>query len=501
MCHLFITSKKITAMAKKESMLSLDPKRLEMIMAEKRLSPKQEEAKARKIEDSKKALEFLGVAKNDQVKKEVSDGLINPFALTETLLEAELNWRDPRSMDIMSRVLGANYEDLITSKDSILLAGRNLGGRKEVEIETVRSNTRGLESLEEIKKSLNDFDMPPLSDQELETKRQEYVSKLNLREKKEAVLSNTKLRKEIRDLVIPSSGRDTQSELPSFEVGFQGNIVHNKWDNVIQGGVGNCYFHAGLCAVAWAWPGLLNMDVDTLLTANADFADNWRLWKYFIGTTDHQTSSGVGVSKNRIYYFGTDAKRTGQAIFGHSRFGHNGEYWTGIMEQAYANWRFPNLRLDQAIMTTNGGWGETAALELTGDSTCTSERFWLYNISEANLRTYLFGNGSNIPSKFYGWKTITPMTLSAREDHTLQGIAYPHAYTLLGYTTYQGRTYLIIRNPWGYGEPSGQGVLSIRDWVKHFGRTTWFNFPLDDGIFALDISLVMSNFRYIGRVF
>ena len=83
----------------------------------------------------------------------------------------------------------------------------------------------------------------------------------------------------------------------------------------------------------------------------------------------------------------------------------------------------------------------------------------------------------------------------------MPGIAQYHAYTVLGYTYSYGDYFLIIRNPFGVGEPTGDGVLSKRDWVMHFDNKKWFNLSKNDGIFALRFDKVRQNFRYIGYMF
>ena len=81
------------------------------------------------------------------------------------------------------------------------------------------------------------------------------------------------------------------------------------------------------------------------------------------------------------------------------------------------------------------------------------------------------------------------------------GILENQAYTVLGYTVSNGAYYLIIRNPWGTYEPTGDGVLSKRDWVIHFDNMKYFNLSKNDGIFALRLDKVRENFCYIGYMY
>ena len=90
------------------------------------------------------------------------------------------------------------------------------------------------------------------------------------------------------------------------------------------------------------------------------------------------------------------------------------------------------------------------------------------------------------------WEPLPPM---------VPGIAAYHAYTVLGFTVSNGDYYMIIRDPHGVGEPTGDGVLSKRDWVTHFENKKYFNLSKNDGIFALRLDKVRENFWYIGYMY
>lgn len=465
-----------------------------------KLRPDQEEARARKVELEGQRLKEIGVDSCTGILPDnagISDGLINPFALTETILETQMNWEDPRSMDILEEVLGSSYEQLISSEDSLLLTGRDPKMRVE-EVETTTNKGSATDPFEAYRMSMNDLDRPldpKRSSDRMKTIKSEDLGNLfKVKERKDAIYSNSKLSSTLAKIILPISTRNAPSNVSLREIGFQANGSHNNFDNIIQGGVGNCYLIAGLCALSWVHPGLLNMDVDF-----HDSNDEWTLYKPLItvNADGSPVNSTYGKSTNEIYQYGYYKT----PVFARSRYWYNGEYWPALFENAYANSKNPNMNLYDAILYTAGGWAERAAQELTGNTWFYSTRYWLRNPGGSyNMLTNYNTFRDFILSHCSGWKAAYPMTLSAHPAHR-PGIAYPHAYTVLGYTYHSGNYYLIIRNPHGAGEPSGAGVLSKSDYVFHFGKTQWFKLGKNDGIFALEFGEVIKNFRYLGYVY
>lgn len=332
--------------------------------------------------------------------------------------------------------------------------------------------------------------MPPEGKEEAAPKAKKAAKKLDIDDLREQALSSTTITKEISKIILPTKNlRDDYNTVHQYrEVGFQSNGAHNLWDTVVQGAVGDCYMLAALSAIAWVHPALLNMDVDIL-----SGLDEWRLYRYFIGRPEqsHPRSSGSGKSTNEILQLGYYKL----PIFARSRYWFNGEYWPALFEQAYANWKFPNDSKYNAIVQIAGGYPDEALCELSGDSWFASKYQMLSSFTDQTLLNYM-------ENRCEGWKTKKPMVIATPCNASLMsGIVECHAYTVLGYTVSNGVYYMIIRNPWGVVEPTGDGVLSKRDWVIHFDNMKWFNLSKDDGIFALRLDKVRENFCYIGYMY
>ncbi|KGN85065.1 C2 family cysteine protease [Porphyromonas gulae] len=485
-------------MAKKLVSQSISKERLQKLEAAATLTPQQEEAKARKIEREEARLKELNIpTESKESKDRIPTGMINPYALAEVILERPLDWSNPRTTDIVERVLGSSMQDL-SKGDSILGAGRDRNVEVKIVDSALTNGKRGQDSLERIYESLNDYDMPPEEKEEAAPKARKAAKKLDIDDLREQALSSTTLTKEISKIILPTKNlRDDDSTVyDRREVGFQSNGAHNLWDTIVQGASGDCYLLAALSAIAWVYPALLNMDVDMKPNLH-----EWQFWRYFIGRPQtHQRPSGWGFSDNEILQRGYYKV----PIYARSRYWFNGEYWPALFEQAYANWKFPNDSKENAIKQIAGGWTEEALCELSGDSWFTCNARMLSSFTDQTLLNFM-------KSYCYNYKTIRPMVIAtAGIDHEggvhhpvpkMNGIVHLHAYTVLGYTVSNGVYYMLIRNPWGSYEPTGDGVLSKRDWVIHFNNIKYFNLSKNDGIFALRIDKVRENFSHIGYMY
>lgn len=482
-------------MEKKLVPQSISKEKLQKLEAQATLTPQQEEAKARKIEREKVRLKELNIPTESKESKDCSPaGMINPYALTEVILERPLDWSNPRATDIVERVLGSSMQDLLSKGDSVLRAGRDQNAEVKIVDSVLTKTQRGQDGLERILESFNDYDMPPEEKEEAAPKAKKAAQKLDIDDLREQALSSTTITKEISKIILPTKNlRDDNNTVHQYrEVGFQSNGAHNLWDTVVQGVAGDCYMLAALSAIAWVWPALLNMDVDIMSNQ-----DEWRLYRYFIGRSKqtYARPSGSGTSTNEILQKGYYKV----PIFARSRYWFNGEYWPALFEQAYANWKFPNDSKYNAILQIGGGWPEEALCELSGDSWFTSSgKLMLSSFTDLSLLNFM-------KSMCYSWKTIKPMVIVTPCWEPLPpmmpGIAVHHVYTVLGFTVSNGDYYMIIRDPYGVGEPTGDGVLSKRDWVIHFDNMKWFNLSKDDGIFALRLDKVRENFWYIAYMY
>lgn len=89
-------------------------------------------------------------------------------------------------------------------------------------------------------------------------------------------------------------------------------------------------------------------------------------------------------------------------------------------------------------------------------------------------------------------------TYGSGKDYTGSNIVGNHAYTVLGWSTFNNKNYIILRNPWGVTEPNG--LNSYQGLVSFFDGSFWrpINMIGNDGVFALEINAFKIYFEGLG---
>ena len=79
-------------------------------------------------------------------------------------------------------------------------------------------------------------------------------------------------------------------------------------------------------------------------------------------------------------------------------------------------------------------------------------------------------------------------THSGKYDVTVHGLIPDHAYSILKTTEYNGKKFLVIRNPWGEGEWTGPWSDGSKEWTKEW--LPLFEIlnhqPGNDGVFIME---------------
>lgn len=212
-------------------------------------------------------------------------------------------------------------------------------------------------------------------------------------------------------------------------------------DDVMQGGLGDCYLLASLSAVAQTHPELLKKAITT-----------HRDGTYTV-TFYERTDMSKPPKAEKVTVDGKFAMRQGEFVYAAAR--EPKELWPQIFEKAYAQWK-------GGFGKTEGGMGADALEALTG----ATPDFGMVTpgMSEAEL-----------------WKSLNKaladggcaVTLSQPFTKT-KGIVPDHAYTLLGVEEKGGEKFVKVRNPWGSMETGNDGK--------------------DDGVFSMPIAEYMKAF-------
>ncbi|KAJ3475010.1 hypothetical protein NLI96_g12118 [Meripilus lineatus] len=259
--------------------------------------------------------------------------------------------------------------------------------------------------------------------------------------------------------------------------------------DIEQGLLGDCWFLSALSTVATV-PGLLDricverdeavgvygfiffrdgkwVDVvidDLLFISNPKFAE--------LKTEEQRLYHG-----NPDLYNSTARKGCKALYFARSRT--EGETWVPLIEKAYAK-----LHGDYAALS--GGFANEAIEDLTG-GVCSNiplldildtNKFWDELLVQIR-HSHLFG-------------CYLPDLSSKRNGmvRAVHGLIPSHAYSVLKAVNYQGKRFVLVRNPWGEGEWNGKWSDGAAEWTPEWaGLLEVLNHkPGNDGVFVMEYS-------------
>jgi len=285
--------------------------------------------------------------------------------------------------------------------------------------------------------------------------------------------------------------------------------IKPTFDDPIQGCVANCYLIAAFSSIAWATPYMF-----PYRTLPGPFKFKLPAPNPFNPGTD--TAQGVD-SKVAL----TDDKRI---VFADS-YAPN-EIWPGIYEKAYAMWITKNTDNQPDIKQTTNGNPVTALYNIMG-----YRDNWIKTYA-----TTIKQADNSLLSADDVWKGISGLCTSAKTfrptvawtygvastppgdaDYNNSGLVRDHAYSILGIHTEDSKRYVVIRNPFGNGEPMDLSLVSGTSWRapelvdQGFTRTgaadpkfpptgLSISFKNPDGVFALDVNSFRIYFEAFGWI-
>jgi len=429
----------------------------------------------------------------DQAPKEMFVGVINPYALTEAITGRKFDWKDAKSYQILEETLETNYSELFDIKfNSPLYAGLEL--TKDNTVRALKSEevkVRATDKLESVNlsniKTLNDLSTTGIKDLKSISVKNARLDKGDVK----MVLNIPKLNSTINNRLIT----------PSIKNIIYGQVIANGWtpagtswsdrgnffndvteyNDPIQGAIGNCYFIAAISAIAWAAPYTIEHKVRATGTGETDRTNAIQFFTKgggkdaatrLVEVTDNTI---INASNNPVYCRSNDA----------------GEIWPAVYEKAFAKW-ITNANDDKPdISQTAYGDPAKAVAQLTNKTP-----YYYYTSSRTGLD--LFGI---VRENSMSYKTFNPMvawTYGSGKDYTGSNIVGNHAYTVLGWSTFNNKNYIILRNPWGVTEPNG--LNSYQGLISFFDGSFWrpINMIGNDGVFALEINSFQYYFAALG---
>jgi len=244
-----------------------------------------------------------------------------------------------------------------------------------------------------------------------------------------------------------------------------------------QGGLGDCYFVAALCAVAWSRPYVILHRVRTTGPGQEQFVD--RIDFYSNGVKAIEVSELLPVVKNTHAWI-------------YARSSEAGEIWPALYEKAFAKWKTNDATDEPNYGPIAGGWPVQATTELTNltgvTKTCsglTDDAIW-----------------SSVRSNCLSYRTINPMTAwtfcvtPTPVDYTGTGIYAYHAYTILGWAFVNSIKYVVLRNPWG---ANGAVINSLAGTWSALEQSFWRSVPLNSGgVFAIPVDTFKKYYWQFG---
>lgn len=222
----------------------------------------------------------------------------------------------------------------------------------------------------------------------------------------------------------------------------------------VQGKLGDCYLIATLSSLAQSDP----QAVEELIRDNGD------------GTYDVRFFKMVGF-QGRPVHVTVDSDLPYRGVLRQRSFAANSkaELWVSLVEKAFAQ-----LRGSFGAIAKGGKPDEVMAV-LTGRP---HWRLPMYSFSTAEplfekLQSHLARRG-----------LVVAATIQESDQRELRGtgLVDNHAYSVLGVSEEGGARYVLLRNPWGKGEPGRDGE--------------------NDGVFKLPIEQFQQHFHsiYVGQV-
>lgn len=429
----------------------------------------------------------------DQAPKEMFVGVINPYALTEAITGRKFDWKDAKSYQILEETLETNYAELFDIKfNSPLYAGLELNRDntvKAVKVEDIK--VRATDKLQSVDlsniKSLNDLSNTGIKDLNTIAVKNARLDKGDVK----VVLNIPKLNNTINNKLISPSIKNIVFGVATA-VGWtpagtswsdRGNFFNDvtEYNDPIQGSVANCYFIAAISAIAWASPFSIEHKVRATGTGETDRTNAIQF--YSKGGGKDAASKLVEVTDNTIINSSSNPV--------YCRSNDAGEIWPAVYEKAFAKW-INNTNDDKPdISKTAYGDPVKAVAQLMNTTP-----YYYYTSTRTPLD--LFGI---VRENSMSMKTINPMvawTYGSGKDYSGSNIVGNHAYTVLGWSTFNGKNYIILRNPWGVTEPNG--LNSYQGLISFFDGSFWrpINMIGNDGVFALEISAFKNYFEALG---
>ncbi|KAJ7648227.1 hypothetical protein DFH06DRAFT_1332463 [Mycena polygramma] len=189
-------------------------------------------------------------------------------------------------------------------------------------------------------------------------------------------------------------------------------------------------------------------------------------------------------------FYNASARKGGKSLY-FARSGTDGETWVPLIEKAYA-------KLHGDYSAISGGFSCEAIEDLTGGVSVfiptkdilDPDVFWNEELLLAT-KDRLFG---------CGFDTLNGAR-NGNDDITVNGLISAHAYSVLRAVEYNGKRFVVLRNPWGDSEWTGPWSDGAKEWTEEWLpalKQLKHSFG-DDGEFVMEYSDFLDNWELVER--
>lgn len=474
------------------------------------------------------ALSITG-PKSDEPPKNVHVGCINPYALVEAILGRKIDKCSMSSVQIISDVLQTDYDELFDLKyHSCLYAGLKLNEQDRVAEELSENEIKILNE--------KDLETPDLS----YVRKTEDLEKLGMKDILKArvkmarmqngklrlvlhagdfgkTVSNSEVTMTLNEMALPFRKHEGQwippngswqdihqtwcetrrmmKGLDKFHIGelfhMRGNHQEtcsvNKFDDPVQGAIGNSWLIAAIFSVFWADPSAINRRTQTSGQPGEGQEEKKRVFstKFYDKGGDNNAPTATVEVNYEIPVNNSD----NEPIY--SRASDRCEVWPMLYEKAFAKWMTNNSSDRPDITQTYNGDPIKAMAQINGKDP-------KYFFTDRHSAHELLGLVRSCSANF---KTINPMcayTYASGDVYRGSNLVANHAYSVLGWSAYGQKQYFILRNPFGVTEPVS--LASYIGLITHVRPEFWRPASLLDqgGVLALETSAFKEYFACIG---
>lgn len=250
----------------------------------------------------------------------------------------------------------------------------------------------------------------------------------------------------------------------------------------VQGSLADCYYISALCSVAWARPyAIINAtspsrdkDEESPLHQVPFYNSKGAIENVVVGEAVPCSSS----TKNILYGSSADS----------------GEIWPAVMEKAYAKWKTGTTTDKPNFLSIEYGDPVEACRQLIGGT-----KTYKYTSSMTASQITKFVKSNSLSCRtFNPMVAWTPSRQPSGCDYSKAHIVANHAYSILGWDSYGGSCYIVLRNPWG----TYHGVLDcLTGSYSGMINSKWNYFTYGrNGIFAMKVDTFKKYFYGLGVV-